>query len=65
MINKLLDEDFFGKLTTSKWAKVNKCSDDIALRDINDLIHQGVLEKDGSGGRSSGYRLVDTIPQME
>lgn len=59
MTNKLLDEDFFGKLTTSKWAKINKCSADTALRDINDLIEQGVLEKDGSGGRSSGYRLID------
>ena len=58
MINKLLDKDFFGKLTTSKWARMNKCSPDTALRDINDLIDQGILEKDGSGGRSSGYQLV-------
>ena len=59
MINKLLDEAFFGKLTTSKWAKINKCSPDTALRDINDLIEQGILEKDGSGGRSSGYQLIN------
>ncbi|MBL7682038.1 MAG: Fic family protein [Flavipsychrobacter sp.] len=58
MVNKLLDEDFFGKLTTSKWAKINKCSADTALRDINDLIEQGILEKDGSGGRSAGYQLI-------
>jgi Fic family protein len=58
MINKLLDEEFFGKLTTTKWAKINKCSADTALRDITDLIEQGVLEKDGSGGRSSGYQLI-------
>jgi len=58
MINKLLDEELFGKLTTTKWAEINKCSPDTALRDINDLIEQGVLEKDGSGGRSSGYRLI-------
>lgn len=57
-VNKLLDEDFFGKLTTSKWAKINKCSPDTALRDINDLIEQGILEKDGSGGRSAGYQLI-------
>jgi len=31
MINKLWD-DFFGKLTTSKWAKIAKCSPDTALR---------------------------------
>ncbi|MBS1773059.1 MAG: Fic family protein [Bacteroidetes bacterium] len=59
MVNKLLDEDFFGKLTTSKWAKMNKCSTDTALRDINDLISQGVLEKEEAGGRSAGYRLIN------
>lgn len=58
IINKLLDQEFFGKLTSSKWAKMNKCSADTALRDINDLIAQGVLEKDGSGGRSTGYHLI-------
>lgn len=61
MINKLLDEEFFGKLTTSKWAKINKCSTDTALRDINDLIEQDILEKDGSGGRSAGYQLADLV----
>ncbi len=59
MINKLLDNEFFGKLTSSKWAKMNKCSTDTALRDINDLIEQGILEKDGSGGRSTGYQLIE------
>ena len=37
MLNKLLD-DFKGKLTTSKWAKITKSSPDTALRDIKDLI---------------------------
>ena len=58
-VNKLLDEELFGKLTTSKWAKMNKCSADTALRDITTLIEQGVLEKDDAGGRSAGYRLAD------
>lgn len=57
VINRLLD-GFKGKLTTSKWAKLAKCSQDTALRDIRDLIDRNVLSKDGSGGRSSSYTLV-------
>lgn len=57
MINKLFD-GFDGKLTSSKWAKITKCSPDTALRDINDLIGKGVLEKENSGGRSTSYNLV-------
>jgi Fic family protein len=56
MINKLL-EGFEGKLTSSKWAVINKCSADTALRDINDLISKGILLKDKAGGRSTGYGL--------
>ena len=57
MINKLLD-GFYGKLTTSKWAKIAKCSSDTALRDIQNLITQGVLEKESDGGRSTNYSLL-------
>lgn len=57
MINKLLD-DFFGKLTTSKWAKMNKCSQDTALRDIHDLLSKGILMKESGGGRSTSYALI-------
>jgi len=57
LLNKLLDK-FEGKLTTSKWAKIAKCSHDTALRDINDLIEKKVLSKEESGGRSSSYLLV-------
>lgn len=56
MINRLLD-GFEGKLTSSKWAIIAKCSQDTALRDIEGLIATGVLEKDGGGGRSTGYLL--------
>lgn len=56
MINKLFD-DFEGKLTTSKWAKITKCSQDTAYRDILDLIDKGVLIKDPVGGRSTSYSL--------
>lgn len=58
MLNKLLD-GFEGKLTTSKWAKIAKCSSDTALRDIQDLTDRGTLIKDSSGGRSTNYLLAD------
>ena len=56
MINKLLD-GFDGKLKTSKWAKIAKCSADTALRDIKDLIEKGILKQEKSGGRSTNYEL--------
>jgi len=57
MLNLML-EGFAGKLTTSKWAKINKCSSDSALRDIQDLIGKGLLKKDEiAGGRSTNYIL--------
>jgi len=56
MINKLL-EGFEGKLTSSKWAIINKCSADTALRDMTDLISKGILRKEAAGGRSTGYEL--------
>ena len=57
MINKLLD-DFYGKLNTSKWAKITKCSQDSALRDIQDLIEKRMLLKEPGGGRSTSYKLI-------
>jgi len=57
MLNLLLD-NFKGKLTSLKWAKIEKCSPDTALRDINELIAHGVLKKDAGGGRSTSYLLV-------
>ncbi len=57
VLNKLLD-GFEGKLTSSKWAKITKCSPDTALRDINDLIDKKILYKLPEGGRSTGYALV-------
>jgi Fic family protein len=47
-----------GKLTSSKWAKIAKCSPDTALRDIQDLIGKRVLEKEEGGGRSTNYKVV-------
>lgn len=54
LINKLFD-GFEGNLTTSKWAKIAKCSADTALRDILDLISKNILKKDAAGGRSTHY----------
>ena len=59
VLNKLLD-GFTGNLTTSKWAKINKCSQDTALRDIQDLIGKGILVKSNSGGRSTKYELKES-----
>jgi Fic family protein len=57
MLNKLL-EDFVGKLTTKKWAKMMKCSHDTALRDIQGLIELNILKKEEAGGRSTNYVLA-------
>jgi Fic family protein len=58
MLNKLLD-GMEGNLTTTKWAKICKCSQDTALRDIQDLLIKGILRKSDSGGRSTNYELVE------
>jgi Fic family protein len=57
ILNRLLD-GFEGKLTSSKYAKIEKCSPDTALRDITQLIEIGALVKDEGGGRSTSYSLV-------
>ena len=57
MLNRLLD-GFEGKLTTTKWAKISKCSPDTALRDITDLVERGVLLRNPQGGRSTSYTLA-------
>ena len=59
LVNRLL-EGFEGKLTSSKWAAIAKCSPDTALRDITDLLARGVLRKSDAGGRSTSYELNDT-----
>lgn len=57
VVNRLLD-GFEGKLTNAKWAAITKVSSDTALRDINDLVQRGILEKEPAGGRSTSYSLV-------
>jgi Fic family protein len=58
MIDRLLN-GFEGNLTSSKWAQLAKCSQDTALRDIDDLVSRGILTKAAAGGRSTSYSLAD------
>ncbi|WP_053571053.1 Fic family protein [Caballeronia cordobensis] len=58
LINRLLD-GFEGKLTSSKWASIAKCSPDTALRDLNELVALGILHRSSAGGRSTSYELSD------
>jgi len=58
ILNRLLG-GFEGKLTSSKYAKIEKCSQDTALRDISELIDRGALQKDEGGGRSTSYSLSE------
>jgi len=62
LLNKLLD-GFDGKLTSSKWAAIGKCSQDTALRDITELMERGVLKKSEASGRSTSYELMPSGDQ--
>ena len=57
LLNRLLD-GFDGKLTSSRWASMARCSQDTALRDITQLLDLGVLRRSPGGGRSTGYELA-------
>jgi len=56
VLNRMLD-GFDGNLTTSKYAKLAKCSQDTALRDILALVENGMLIRNKAGGRSTSYAL--------
>jgi hypothetical protein len=60
LLDRLLD-GLEGKLTTSKWAKLAKCSHDTALRDITALVKGGILVRNSQGGRSTSYALAKTV----
>jgi len=57
LLNRLHD-GFDGKLTSSKWAAIGKCSQDTALRDITELLERGVLKRSEASGRSTSYELM-------
>jgi Fic family protein len=63
VINRLLD-GFEGKLTSSKYAKLTRCSSDTALRDIRDLLERGVLLRNPGGGRSVSYRMAEPATEV-
>ena len=59
IINRMLEDDFKGHINTSKYAKLAKCSNDTALRDIQDLKERGIFIQNPGGGRNTSYRLPD------
>jgi Fic family protein len=61
MLERLRD-GFEGRLTSSRWAELAGCSQDTALRDIDDLIRHGLLTKDTGGGRSTSYSPATDKP---
>ncbi|MYC84851.1 MAG: Fic family protein [Acidimicrobiia bacterium] len=63
VLNRLLG-GFEGKLTTSKWAKLAKCSQDTALRDITALVDDGILVRSSARGRSTNYSLTTRSPAV-
>jgi Fic family protein len=64
IINKMLEDGFVGHMNTSKYAKLAHCSNDSALRDIQELKTLGVLIQNASGGRSTSYRLVGEVENL-
>ena len=61
IINRMLEDDFKGHMNTSKYAKLAKCSNDTALRDIQDLKERSILIQNPGSGRSTSYRLIDLL----
>jgi Fic family protein len=57
-INRMLN-GFTGFLSTSKYAKLAKCSTDTALRDVRELLERGILVRNPGRGRSTSYRIAD------
>lgn len=62
VLNRLLEGNFEGKLTSMKWAKLTNASQDTASRDIADLLEKGILRKGEAGGRSTSYELIVDFP---
>ncbi len=59
IINHMLEDGFEGSMNTSKYAELAKCSNDTALRDIQELKAKAILIQNPGGGRSTSYRLMD------
>jgi hypothetical protein len=63
MLYKLADGSFEGKLSTDKWARMNTCSPAAALRDIRQLLRDGLLVLSGDTGPMTGYFLAVDLPR--
>jgi len=63
IINRMLEEDFKGHINTSKYAKLAKCSNDTALRDIQQLKERGIFIQNPGSGRSTSYRLLNQLSE--
>lgn len=61
IINLMLETEFQGYMNTSKYAKIAKCSNDTALRDIQELKDRGILTQNPGGGRSTSYYLTKDL----
>ena len=63
IVNRMLEDDFKGHMNTSKYARMAKCSTDTALRDIQELKAHGILIQNPGRGRSTSYRLPETVSE--
>jgi Fic family protein len=61
IINRMLEDDFKGYMNTSKYAKLAKCSNDTALRDIQVLKSREIFIPNSGRGRSTSYSLPNNI----
>lgn len=61
VVGRMLEPDFKGYINTSKYAKLTKCSNDTALRDIQELKRMGILVQNPGAGRSTSYRLMEKV----
>lgn len=59
VLGRMLDDEWEGHMTTSKYARLAQTSQDTALRDIQELLAGGVLIRNPGGGRSTSYRLAE------
>lgn len=65
VINRMLEDGFEGHMNTSKYARIAKCSNDTALRDIQELKARGIFIQNEGGGRSTSYRLPDRTQHFQ
>lgn len=63
VINRMLEHSFKGFMNTSKYARLANCSNDTALRDIQNLVARGIFRQNTGGGRSTSYTLAENSEQ--